>query len=102
MKYSILRSFLAFALFFSLTKTDAQNILIYTEDFENGPGAFGLNTSNEVGTNTGQNAWTVNNLFNGAGIYPNTISQDSTTGGLINFAPFSHYLHIQGRASIDI
>jgi hypothetical protein len=95
MKYSITRYFLAFILFFSLPKIDAQNILIYTEDFENGPGAFGLNTSNEVGTNTGQNLWTVNNLYSGAGIYPNTISQDSTTGGLINFAPFSQYLHIQ-------
>lgn len=102
MKYLITRYFLAITLlFFSLHKIDAQNILIYTEDFENGPGAFSLNTSAEVGTNTGQNAWTVNNLFNGAGIYPNTISQDSTTGGLINFAPFSHYLHIQDSVAAN-
>ncbi|HOY48991.1 MAG TPA: gliding motility-associated C-terminal domain-containing protein, partial [Flavobacteriales bacterium] len=74
---------------------NAQNTLVYTEDFENGPGVFGLNTTGEIGTNAGQNKWVVNNLFTGTPIYPNTISQDSTTGGLINFAPFSNYLHIQ-------
>lgn len=72
----------------------AQNVLVYSGDFENGTSSFSLNTSNEVGTNTGNNQWIVNNSYSGAPIYPNTISQDSTTGGLINFAPFSRYLHI--------
>jgi gliding motility-associated-like protein len=72
---------------------NAQNILVYTEDFENGPGLFSLNNG-IVGANVGINKWIVNNDFTGAPIYPNTISQDSTVGGLINFAPFSNYLHV--------
>lgn len=71
-----------------------QTTLVYSEDFENGPGSFTLNQANEIGTNSGRNRWVVNNAYNGQGIYPNTISQDSTFGGLINFAPFSNYLHV--------
>ncbi len=88
--------FFVFAWFtlFAIVHSEAQSTLVYTEDFENGSGAFGLNTSAEVGTNTGQNFWVVNAEYSGASLFPNTISQDSTTGGLINFAPFSNYLHI--------
>jgi len=77
---------------------NAQNILVYSEDFENGPGLFTLNNG-LVGNNAGPNYWVVNNDFTGAPVYPNTISQDSTTGGLINFAPFSNYLHITDSAT---
>lgn len=76
----------------------AQNILVYAEDFESGPTRpfpfqFQLNTGG-VGSNTGPNQWIVNNQYSGASVYPNTPRQDSTTGGEINFAPFSNYLHI--------
>jgi len=81
-------------LFISFGKfINAQNVLVYSEDFENGQGSFTLNNG-LVGNNSGVNSWVVNNDFTGAPVYPNTISQDSTTGGLINFAPFSNYLHI--------
>jgi gliding motility-associated-like protein len=97
MKHISLRhSFLPLiVLFLLIGQLQAQNTLVYTEDFENGPGSFGLNTSNEVGVNTGPNQWVVNDLYTGTPLYPNTISQDSTVGGLINFAPFSKYLHIE-------
>ncbi len=86
---------LAVLIWLSIGSIAAQNTLVYSEDFETGPGSFILNSSAEVGNNSGQNKWTVNNLFSGSPLFPNTISQDSTTGGLINFAPFSKYLHIQ-------
>jgi len=73
---------------------DAQSTLVYSEDFENGSGAFSLNTANEVGTNSGANQWIVNNQYSGAPVYANTPDQNNTTGGNINFAPFSNYLHI--------
>jgi gliding motility-associated-like protein len=77
----------------------AQTILVYSEDFENGPGSFVLNTGS-VGDSIGPNQWIVNNEYNGQPIYPNTISQDSTVGGLINFAPFSNYLHIHDSEAL--
>lgn len=79
----------------SLLQASAQTVLIYAEDFENGPGNFLLNSDSSVGTNTGPNQWVVNDEYAGGGIYPNTISQSNTVGGSINFAPFSYYLHIQ-------
>lgn len=84
------------------TLTLGQTTLIYSEDFENGPGNFALNVANEVGSNTGNNQWIVNNAYNGQGVYPNTISQDSTFGGLINFAPFSNYLHVTDSEQANI
>jgi gliding motility-associated-like protein len=75
------------------TQVEAQTTLVYSEDFENGPGSFILNTSS-VGTPSGPNQWVVNNQYSGEGIYPNTTSQSNTVGGSINFAPFSNYLHI--------
>jgi len=93
--YLLLLLFLGFS-----NLINAQSILVYSEDFENGPGSFVLNNG-LVGNNSGSNFWVVNNDFTGAPVYPNTISQDSTTGGLINFAPFSNYLHITDSATFS-
>jgi hypothetical protein len=71
----------------------AQINQLYTENFESGPGVFVINGSG-VGTNTGTNAWLVNNTYAAGGIYPRTMSEDSTYGGSISFAPYSNYLHI--------
>jgi len=71
-----------------------QSVLIYSEDFENGPGSFNLNVNGGPGTGAGFNQWIVNNNYNGAPLYTNTPDQNNTSGGLINFAPFSNYLHI--------
>jgi gliding motility-associated-like protein len=70
-----------------------QTTLVYAEDFENGPGNFLLNTAS-VGTPSGPNQWIVNNQYTGGLGYPNTTNQNNTTGGSINFAPNSTYLHI--------
>ena len=94
MKYAYSLAILVLTLTLSAVKLSAQSVLVYSEDFQNGTGAFSLNTSSEVGTNSGSNFWVVNNSYTGLPTYPNTISQDSTVGGLINFAPFSRYLHI--------
>ena len=70
----------------------AQNTLIASEDFE---GANFITTLNDTGlaANNGPNKWIINNQYNGGGVYPNTIAQDSTFGGFITF-PNGHYLHI--------
>jgi hypothetical protein len=47
----------------------AQTILVYSEDFENGPGSFVLNTGS-VGDSIGPNQWIVNNEYNGQPNYP--------------------------------
>jgi gliding motility-associated-like protein len=47
-----------------------------------------------VGSNSGLNKWTINNVYSGLSIYPNTVRQDSTYSGQITGAPFSKYLHI--------
>ena len=74
------------------------NILVYSENFEaGGPGVM-MNTS-DVGTNTGPNSWVINNAYNGAPTYPNTIDQATTSGGNISFAPNSSYLHIYDQPS---
>lgn len=70
-----------------------QTILLFTETFENYQGTFSLNAAGN-GANNGDNQWVVNNEFNGQGVYPNTIRQDSVTSGTITNAPFSTYLHI--------
>lgn len=73
-----------------------QNVLVYTEDFENGPGAFILNNG-QFGANTGPNQWIINNSYDGLGIAPGTPEQNNTSGGSINFAPRSNYLHIYNQ-----
>ena len=89
-----MRAFLLFLtclLYFQTT--NAQTTLIYSEDFEGGPGEFILNTGS-VGDSVGPNRWIINNDYTGDPIYPNTPDQNNTVGGSINFAPFSNYLHI--------
>ena len=83
--------FLTCILYFQTT--NAQTTLVYSEDFEGGPGEFILNTGS-VGDSVGPNRWIINNDFTGDPVYPNTPDQNNTVGGSINFAPFSNYLHI--------
>ncbi len=71
---------------------------LYFQNFETGLGSFTINNG-AVGGNTGTNEWIWNNSYTGGGIYPNTMSEDSTFGGSISYAPFSHYLHIYDAAS---
>ncbi|TND05093.1 MAG: PKD domain-containing protein [Bacteroidetes bacterium] len=76
----------------------AQNILIFTENFQTGGGTFTLNGTGP-GSGTGTNQWIINNQYSGAPTYNNTYSQDSTYNGTISFAPFSEYLHIYDMPS---
>lgn len=78
--------------------TFAQPSQLYFQNFEGGPGSFTLNNG-VVGANTGTNEWIWNNSYTGGGAYPNTMSEDSTFGGNISYAPFSRYLHIYDAAS---
>jgi len=76
-----------------------QNTILFQENFESGGSSFYLNFPG-VGTNTGTNEWIVNNNYTGGGIgHPNTISEDSTFGGTISYAPYSYYLHIYDASS---
>jgi gliding motility-associated-like protein len=84
--------FLLPGLFLALNSA-AQTTLIFSENFEGSTNQVNLNINGAVGNNIGNNTWIVNNLYNGAGILPNTISQDSTFGGVI-FSPNGNYLHI--------
>jgi hypothetical protein len=45
MKYIYTRFLLLLLTFLMTLPSQAQNVLVYTEDFENGPGAFSLNNS---------------------------------------------------------
>ena len=83
---------------FAVLTSSAQDILLLTEDFENGAGEFTLNDGS-LGSNTGDNLWTVNNDYDGAPDYPNTTDQNNTNGGTIGFAPYSNYLHIFDQTS---
>ncbi|MEY3398765.1 MAG: hypothetical protein RL220_1359, partial [Bacteroidota bacterium] len=76
----------------------AQDILLLTENFETGGPTFTLNDAS-FGSNTGDNLWVVNNIYDGGGVYPNTTSQSSTNGGTISYAPNSNYLHIHDQPS---
>ncbi|MCC6253075.1 MAG: gliding motility-associated C-terminal domain-containing protein [Bacteroidia bacterium] len=78
-------------------KIYAQNTLITSEDFESGTYITTLNDTG-IAANTGSNKWIINNSYSGNGLYPNTISQDSTVGGLITH-PNSQYLHIYDSVS---
>jgi gliding motility-associated-like protein len=77
---------------------NAQNILLFTEDFQTGGGTFTVNGSGP-GSNTGSNEWIINNNYTGAPTYPNTMRQDSTYSGTIGFAPYSQNLHIHDAPS---
>ncbi len=74
------------------------NILVYTENFENGAPTVALNTT-DLGSNTGSNMWIINNTYIGAPLYPNTTDESVTVGGTISFAPTSNYLHIYNQPS---
>lgn len=76
----------------------SQSIQLFTEDFQIGGSTFTLNGSGP-GTNSGSNKWIINNNYNGAPTYPNTMPQDSTYSGTIGFAPYSQYLHIHDEIS---
>ena len=76
----------------------AQDILLFSENFETGGGSFSLNNSGP-GSNSGSNQWVVNNQYTGTGGCPNTPDQTNTTGGNIGGAPFSQYLHIQSSTN---
>ncbi len=75
-----------------------QDILLLTENFETGGPAFTLNAP-DLGSNTGDNQWIVNNAYTGNVNYPNTTQQNNTNGGTISFAPTSNYLHIHDQPS---
>lgn len=98
LKKAVLFIFLHLSGFYTLLQ--AQNVLVYTEDFENGPGNFKLN-SKEFGSNSGSNLWIVNDKYEGNSLYSNTLDQSNTSGGLINFAPKSNYLHIHDTAVVN-
>jgi gliding motility-associated-like protein len=76
-----------------------QQVLLLTESFETGAPTFDF-SSGGVGTNTGNNAWIVNNLYSGAPLYPVTPPQDSIVSGTINGAPNSSYLHIHDQQAV--
>ncbi len=91
--FSVPKLFFYLLLLFFSKLSNAQSIQIFTEDFQLGGNSFTLNSSGP-GTNSGLNQWIINNNYNGAPTYPNTMPQDSTYGGTIGFAPNSQYLHI--------
>ena len=78
----------------------AQTFQLFFETFDGPSSIFALNTLGPGGA-FGPNVWTINNQYNGLGVYPSTPTQDSTFFGTINFAPTSNYLHIydSGTAS---
>lgn len=84
---------ICFLFLFILKQVDAQQILLYSENFNTGGSSFTLNAGGQ-GNNSGINQWIINNQYTGQPTYPNTISQDSTVAGSIANAPYSHYLHI--------
>jgi len=75
-----------------------QQLLLYTETFENPTNSFTLN-GNGIGSNLGSNTWVINNAYNGQPTYANTPSQDSVVSGQISNAPFSKYLHIHDQTA---
>jgi hypothetical protein len=91
---------LCFCIFLLTSALDAQQtVLLFTESFDNGSNTFSLNAAG-VGTNTGNNSWEINDEYNGAPVYANTISQDSVVSGTINGAPHSNYLHIRDEIAV--
>lgn len=79
----------------------AQQVVLYSEDFENGPSAFLFNQGGP-GANTGNNQWVVNDSFTGQPFYPNTPNEDSVVLGQITDAPYSHYLHIHDVTTTQV
>ncbi len=79
----------------------SQQVVLYSENFENGPSAFILN-SGGPGANTGHNQWVVNDSFTGMPYYPNTPNEDSVVLGQITNAPYSYYLHIHDATTAAV
>lgn len=92
---------LLLTVFIFLAADAQQQILLFTETFENAGNAFNFTTGG-VGTNTGTNSWIVNNQYNGAPVYPITPPQDSVVSGTINGAPNSTYLHIHDETTASV
>ncbi|MFM7104534.1 MAG: gliding motility-associated C-terminal domain-containing protein [Flavobacteriales bacterium] len=74
-----------------------QDLLLLTESFETGGASFSLNLGGP-GSNSGTNQWVINNQYSASGSCPVTPDQNMTTGGTINGAPFSNYLHIENTS----
>ena len=90
---------LIFAVFVLLAYAGfSQNTQLFSENFESGGGLW-IPNGGGVGTNTGSNEWIINNSYNGGAGFPNTMSEDSTYGGSISFAPYSYYLHVYDQPS---
>ncbi len=71
--------------------------LLYSEDFSTTPPNMTLNTGG-VGTNSGNNLWTVNSSYTGNATYPNTTAQTNTVSGTIA-NPGGNYLHIHDSSA---
>lgn len=93
--------FLALAIMFC-TSVNAQLIELFVETFETPSGTFALNDTGGINPASGNNQWIINNEYDGAPTYCNTISQDSTVSGTIFGAPGSTYLHVYDNGSLPI
>ncbi len=91
MRHSLITLFILFSVAAGVSAQ--QQVLLLTEDFEQPSNTFAFDTGG-IGNTSGNNRWVINTQYDGGGVYPNTISQDSTTTGTITNAPFSTYLHI--------
>ncbi len=89
--------YLFIALFLISGFAFSQNTLIKSIDFESTDVNIIVN-SDSLGTHSGNNKWIINAQYSGGGVMPNTISQDSTYGGLITF-PNGTYLHIHDSST---
>lgn len=75
---------------------------IYSENFNGGSHTFTLNTTDASSVSSGNNAWLVNNSYNGGTVIetctgfdiPITIGATSSQPGGITGGPTSNYLHI--------
>lgn len=84
--------FMVLALIYN--QSQSQNFtILFVDNFETGgPNTvFGTNTGGGAGTNM----WTINDEFDGMGLYPNTPSQNVTIGGIGQVgSPDGMYMHI--------
>jgi gliding motility-associated-like protein len=85
-------SFVFAVLFLTAGLVSGQNFQLLYQPFEF-PNGVDTNATG-VGSSTGVNRWTINSAYDGLGIYPVTVGQDTTYSGQITGAPYSKYLHI--------
>lgn len=88
----------AFFILVSGIAAHAQNVVLFTDDFQLGSGNWTLNGTGP-GAPTGTNQWIVNNNYSGAPTYNDNMPEDSTYSGTIAFAPYSENLHIHDQPS---